>query len=108
MSVDRDLVVNYWDVSDRRLVTTFRGPTDGINDLTLSPDGSSLAVASEDDAVYLWPLDKQKWIARACELAGRNMTEDEWRLYGYGPQRRLCPEYDGDDPPADWSERLDG
>ena len=108
ISIDRDLLVNYWDVADRRLVTTLHGPTDGINDLALSADEASLVVASEDDAVYLWPLDRQEWIERACQLVGRNLTTEEWRLYGSGSPRRLCEEYDGPGPPVDWSGRLDG
>ena len=108
VSIDRDLVVNFWDVGERRLVATFHGPYDGINDLALSADGSSLIVASEDDTVYLWPLDRRQWITAACALAGRNLTPDEWQLYGSGAPRRLCEQYDGEGPPVDWSERLDG
>ena len=65
-------------------------------------------MASEDDTVYLWPLDRRQWITAACALAGRNLTPDEWHLYGSGAPRRLCEQYDGDGPPIDWSERLAG
>ena len=108
ISIDVDLVVNYWDLADRRRVASLHGPGDGINDLALSADGQSLVVASEDDFVYLWPVDKRAWIDRACEMAGRNLTEQEWRLYGHGPQRRLCDENGGVGPSVDWSGRLDG
>jgi WD40 repeat protein len=104
ISVDRDGIVNLWDVADRQLVTTFTGPTDGINALAVSADGRTLVVASEDDNVYRWSLDRREWIARACELATRNMTTVEWDLYGEGPQQRLC-DYPGDGPVVDWSER---
>jgi WD40 repeat protein len=104
ISVDRDGIVNLWDVADRQLVTTFTGPTDGINALAVSADGRTLVVASEDDNVYRWSLDRREWIARACELATRNMTAVEWDLYGEGPQQRLC-DYPGDGPVVDWSER---
>jgi WD40 repeat protein len=95
ISTDRDLRVNYWNVDERRLVTTFRGPKDGITALAMSPDGLSLVVASEDDAVYWWTMDRAEWLRVACEQAGRNMTPEEWRLHGSGSQRRLCKEYGG-------------
>jgi WD40 repeat protein len=107
ISVDRDGVVNLWDVPDRQLVTTFTGPTDGINALAVSADGLTLVVASEDDNVYRWSLDRREWIERACELATRNMTAVEWELYGRGPQERLC-NYPGDGPLVDWSRRVEG
>ncbi len=90
ISTDQDLVVNYWDVTDRRLITSFGGPADGINDLALSPDRMTVAVASEDDFVHTWTLDADEWINRACLLAGRNMTEQEWALYGRGSYVRHC------------------
>jgi WD40 repeat protein len=107
VSSDGDLRVNYWDVAEGRLVTTFRGPIDGINALAMSPDGTSLVVASEDDAVYWWPMDRDTWLRVACEQAGRNMTPEEWQLYGSGPQRRLCKQYGGEGPPVEWTNRLD-
>jgi WD40 repeat protein len=107
ISTDRDLRVNYWNVDERRLVTTFRGPIDGITALAMSPDGTSLVVASEDDAVYWWPMDRDTWLRVACEQAGRNMTPEEWQLYGSGPQRRLCKQYGGEGPPVEWKNRLD-
>jgi WD40 repeat protein len=106
ISIDNDIRVNFWDVAERRLVTTFRGPNDGINALAMSPDGLSLVVASEDDAVYWWPMDRATWLQVACEQAGRNMTPEEWQIYGRGSPRRLCDEYGGEGPPVDWTSRL--
>jgi WD40 repeat protein len=107
ISVDRDNIVNLWHVAERQLITVFGGPTDGINALALSADGLTLVVASEDDSVYRWTLDQWDWIERACQLAARNMTSDEWRLYGEGPQERLC-NYPGEGPLFDWSDRVEG
>ncbi len=106
ISVDHDLVVNYWDMTDRRLITTFGGPTDGINDLALSADGLTLVVASEDDSIYAWTLDREIWIDVACQLAGRNMTEAEWDKYGRGAPKVLCPDFPGEGEPVDWAPRL--
>ena len=43
----------------------------------LSPDGRYLAMNGANGTA-LWSLDPQLWRDRACQLAGRNMTEDEW------------------------------
>ena len=105
VSADLDLFVNYWDVSERRLITSFGGPSDGISDMALSPDGLTLAVASEDDFVYTWTLDPDEWIERACLLAGRNMTQVEWSLYGRGSYVRHC-DFPGEGDLADYSRIL--
>jgi WD40 repeat protein len=105
ISTDLDLFVNYWDVSERLLITSFGGPSDGISDIALSPDGSTLAVASEDDFVHTWTLDANDWIERACLLAGRNMTQAEWKLYGRGSYVRHC-DFPGEGGLADYGRIL--
>jgi WD40 repeat protein len=44
-------------------------------------DGSILMVPGSD-RVTLWNYDTDTWAEIACELAGRNMTEDEWDHLG--------------------------
>jgi hypothetical protein len=54
---------------------------------SFSPDGATLATSSAD-VTLLWDLDPDTWRARACDIAGRNLTELERREYlPMGPRR---------------------
>jgi hypothetical protein len=43
----------------------------------------------------LWDVDPPVWRRRACAIAGRNLTREEWKLYL--PEgtvyRATCPEW---------------
>lgn len=59
----------------------------------LSPDGRFLALNGSNGTV-LWTLDPQIWRDRACELAGRNMTRNEWaNVMGDIPFRATCDQW---------------
>jgi hypothetical protein len=60
------------------------------------PDGKTLASASQVGSVILWDVDPDSWKRRACFIAGRNLTCDEWRRFLLGePCRKICPELPG-------------
>jgi WD40 repeat protein/energy-coupling factor transporter ATP-binding protein EcfA2 len=46
-----------------------------------SPDGKRLAVAGVESRAMLWDVDPAVWRKRACAIAGRNLTREEWSLY---------------------------
>ncbi|MFE6255820.1 BTAD domain-containing putative transcriptional regulator [Agromyces sp. NPDC057865] len=46
----------------------------------LRPDGKEMAV-SMPEGVMLWDLDPEHQFEFACQLAGRDLTEDEWNTY---------------------------
>jgi WD40 repeat protein len=46
-----------WDLESGRLLQTFRGHANDVNDLACSPDGQWIASASSDRTVGLWRLD---------------------------------------------------
>ena len=73
-----------WDVSNPRspglLGKPVTGPAGEPVDLVFSPDGDTLA-ASSHQAIMLWDVGVDNWQDRACQLAGRNLSEDEWRQY---------------------------
>lgn len=42
-----------------------------------------------------YPLDSDRWLAYACLVAGRNLTQDEWASYlGDLPYQQTCPQWD--------------
>ena len=46
-----------------------------------SPDGTLLAAAGVDSHAMLWDVDPALWRQRACTIAGRNLTREEWNVY---------------------------
>lgn len=62
-------------------------------------DGGSVIIAGDDGAVRTWSLDTAAWIDAACRMAGRALTEQEWRTHL--PDRDYIPACDGLDPPPE-------
>ena len=55
------------------------------------PDGSRLSAVDERGRVVHWDTRPASWIARACEIAGRDLTSAEWAAYLPGlPHQRTC------------------
>ena len=56
--------------------------------IQFSPDGKTLASGRP---VTLWAIDPAAWIAQACQIANRNLTQDEWQTYlGDQPYHQTC------------------
>ena len=50
------------------------------------------------NTVRLWDVELQSWLKRACGIANRNLTREEWRKYmGDQPYRKTCPDLPGPD-----------
>jgi WD40 repeat protein/DNA-binding SARP family transcriptional activator len=46
-----------------------------------TPDGHRLFIVSDTGEAWVWDVDPASWKARACQIAGRSMTQAEWSLY---------------------------
>jgi hypothetical protein len=56
-----------------------------------SPDGKTLALASEDQTVILGDVALESLHRQACIIANRNLSREEWRNYvGERPFRSVC------------------
>jgi WD40 repeat protein len=60
--------------------------------IAFGPDGRSLVLPRREGGVTIWWVDVAEWRRRACELAGRNLTAQEWARYlpNGGPRRPTC------------------
>ncbi|TPG18974.1 WD40 repeat domain-containing protein [Pedococcus bigeumensis] len=54
-----------------------------------SKDDTRLVFAGQTGSVLTWNLDHRAWVAAACRLAGRALTEQEW--HNYLPDRPFVP-----------------
>lgn len=77
-SAGDDGTVRLWDVAARRELTALSGHSADVPALALSPDGQLLAAVGEDTTLRLWKLNPTSWQRRLYDLAGRNLTRQQW------------------------------
>ena len=78
-------------VNRRALGEPLNGHQSSVYSLAFSPNGKILASGSEDRLIILWDLDMASWQQRACSIANRNLTKEEWRQFiGTGAYRKTC------------------
>jgi WD40 repeat protein len=70
-----------WDIgSGKQIGAPLTGPP-GPTVAAFDPTGHTLATAFNDGTVLLWDVDPASWRARACAVAGRRLTPQEWREF---------------------------
>jgi WD40 repeat protein len=72
-----------WDVPTRSTIgNAVPGPVAGRNAAaSFTPDGHSIVVVSDTGAGWVWDVEPSDWLARACQVAGRNLTRQEWQEF---------------------------
>ena len=92
-----DRTVSLYDLTARERIgqPIVIGPEDA-NYASLRPDGQAMAVGGGSRGIQIWDLDPDHWAAAACQLAGRNLTQEEWTTYlsWAGPYHATCSGYD--------------
>ena len=70
-----------WDVPTRSTIgDALPGPVAGRSAAaSFTPDGHSVVVVSDTGEGWVWDVDPSHWLARACRVAGRSLTQQEWR-----------------------------
>jgi DNA-binding SARP family transcriptional activator/WD40 repeat protein len=69
-----------WDVAtSSQLGDPLPGPNAAeVVAASFTPDGRRVVVVSDSGAGWVWDVDARDWEARACAVAGRSMTRQEW------------------------------
>ncbi|GAA2603388.1 MULTISPECIES: trypsin-like peptidase domain-containing protein [Streptomyces] len=96
-TVGDDRAIRLWDIETHRQLALYAGHTGAVHSAFFSPDGNTLVTSSSDLTVRLWDTDAFNDLDtledRACAIAGRSLTEQEWHRYvpdGVA-YRRTCP-----------------
>lgn len=87
--------VSLWDASTLDLLGTVHTPASG-SPLPASAgfigDSHDVAIASFDGGVYRWETDLDRALDFACQMAGRDLTEQEWeQVLPAHPYQSVCP-----------------
>ena len=62
--------------------------------LTYLPDSSGLLVAGIDGRTWTVDTSPDSWVDRACTIAGRNLSREEWKEYFPGRAYEVtCPQW---------------
>lgn len=90
-AVSRDGQVRLWDVQTRRqLGPALRGHRVDGRSASYLPNGN-LLTGDAFGVVISWDMAPDAWVQRACDLAGRNLTAEEWQKYlPDQPYRQTC------------------
>ena len=58
------------------------------------PDGHTVHIATSNGQMFRWDTDPEAWLGYACQVAGRNLTVEEWRsVFGSDPYRETCSQW---------------
>lgn len=66
--------------------------SDWMWSLAIRPDGKAIIAGLNDGRVAFWNIDVDEWRLRACQIANRDLTIEEWeRFMPDKPYRETCP-----------------
>jgi WD40 repeat protein/DNA-binding SARP family transcriptional activator len=74
-----DGALSLWDARTyQRLGPSLGEPAPAVTVLAFSPAAKDLVTGTAGGATARWNVDPTAWAARACRLAGRTLTQEEW------------------------------
>ena len=84
-----DNTVRLWDVERRAGLGALTNHSFLVSDVEFMADGT-LVSASDDGTVALFDPDPDSWRRRLCDLAGRDLTDEERHELGLDPDLHVC------------------
>jgi WD40 repeat protein len=82
-SAGQDGKILLWDVASQLALEPPLGGGANVGwQVAFRPDGQVLVSAGSDGAVVLWDVGLASWRNRACHIANRDLTPDEWERFG--------------------------
>jgi WD40 repeat protein len=87
-----DGLVKLWTTkTQQQFGATFPGDPGQWGNAQYTRDGSRLVVVYQDGTGVVWPASLHAWEEHACQVAGRNLTREEWsRFIGNPPYSAVC------------------
>lgn len=87
------LKIVLWDLVNRKARSTLEGSATMLS-IAFTPDGRRLVSGHSNGKVALWDVDLEGWPKRACEIANRNLTRDDWKHFVGDAlsYKAVCPE----------------
>jgi WD40 repeat protein len=88
--------LTFWDVSTfQSLGQLPLGAVRQTGALDISPDNQVLVTGDNSGQVVAWDVSLSSWLYRACKIANRNLSLDEWEQYigNDHPYALTCPEF---------------
>jgi WD40 repeat protein len=91
-SVSQDGTLRLWDPpTGQPIGGPMRTDTRAIDNIVTVGPSATVALTLAGDDVTTWDLDVDGWAGRACALAGRALSEEEWAVYSDGrPYEPSC------------------
>jgi WD40 repeat protein len=85
--------VGLWDGrTGARVTTVVPARSDDQPNPRFLPDGHTVLISSVDGTISTWDTRIEHAVEFACQVAGRNLTQNEWRdVFGSRPYRETCP-----------------
>ncbi len=94
-SAGKDRKLLLWDTSTLQSIGDgLVGSPAMVSGLGFSPDNKTLLAGDIAGTLTAWNVDNDSWVARNCELAGRNLSDSEWDQFfpdQRGGNRPTCP-----------------
>jgi WD40 repeat protein len=93
VTVSDDGQLRLWDLATRTLIgAPLAGATGKYTTAQFFPNGDHLLALSPTGNGSIWNVDPTVWEARACAIADRNLTRQEWSDFlGNTSYRPACP-----------------
>lgn len=84
-----------WDATSlQQFGASFPGGLGQWGSAQFTSDGSQVVTVFADGSATVWPVSNAALMAHACEVAGRNLTQEEWkRFVPNGGYQRTCPQF---------------